>query len=593
MDQAAGKTERRIPAIAVSRGVGIGRVVFLHGEKQQFFRIDLEQDQIDGECQRLQSAVETATQQLKKLTANDGRDANLPVSSIFGAHLLIIEESSLVQKVLDVIRNQLVNAEWAVKTVSDHYLEKQVSVADIQFQEKFLDIEDVSQRLLSALNGSASSGRMAYHGAVVVARELRPSSVMELARNKPVALVTERGGWTSHASILAREFKLPMVSGVRNLDKAISQGDTVIVDSINGEVILDPTNATLEHFHAIASENRSLEKSLPADNGPATTKDGTRIVIKANADAIEAYRLASHLGAEGIGLFRSESLIAPNGSLPSEDEQISAYTLIAELAGEAGVRIRTFDIGTDQLTGAAYSAERNPSMGLRSIRLSLTHPEHFRTQLRAIIRASANFSAGILLPMISGVGEVMLSKEIIAEERDSLIKKGIPVGDPKVGAMIEIPSAVFTAAEIAENVDFLCLGTNDLVQYLLAVDRDNDSVADWYQTLHPAVISAIGKVLTAADEAGIQVTVCGEMAGSSFYVPLLIGLGARELSMNVNSLELIRHLVRGITLKECVDLVESIRSCRTAGETETALNNFYLQNWISLFPPGLLDSKHS
>jgi len=195
--------------------------------------------------------------------------------------------------------------------------------------------------------------------------------------------------------------------------------------------------------------------------------------------------------------------------------------------------------------------------------------------------------------MISGVGEVMLSKEIIAEERDALAKQGIPVGDPKVGAMIEIPSAVFTAAEIAENVDFLCLGTNDLVQYLLAVDRDNDSVADWYQTLHPAVISAISKVLTAADEAGIQVTVCGEMAGSSFYVPLLIGLGARELSMNVNSLEQIRHLVRGITLKDCVDLVESIRLCRTAGETETALNNFYLQNWISLFPPGLLDSKHS
>ena len=592
MDQAAGKTERRIRAIAVSRGIGIGRVVFLHGEKHQFFRVDLGAGQIDPECNRLRSAVEAAKQQLRKLTVTDDSDTNQPVSSIFGAHLLIIEESSLVQKVLDVIREQQVNAEWAVKTVSDHYLEKQVSVTDLHFREKFLDIEDVSQRLLSALSGSQSSSQTTYSGAVVVARELRPSSIMELTKNEPAALITERGGWTSHTSILAREFKLPMVSGVKDLDKMLSPGDNVIVDGVNGQVILNPGNATIEDFQNVASDSIFSAEVSDTDHGPNKTKDGTRIVIRANADATEAYRLATHFGAEGIGLFRSESLIAPTGSLPSEDEQTSAYGRVAELAGDAGVRIRTFDIGSDQLTGAAFSAERNPSMGLRSIRLSMSNPEHFRTQIRAILRASANSKIDIVLPMISGVSEVQQSKAIVAEEREQLVKLGISAGDPKIGAMIEVPSAVFTAREIAQNVDFLCLGTNDLVQYLLAVDRDNDSVADLYQTLHPAVIRAIREVLDAAKSVGIDVAVCGEMAGSAFYVPVLIGLGARELSMNVNSIQQIRHLINGIMVKDADMLVGTIASSQTADETESLLGEFYRDNWTSLFPPGLLNSKH-
>ncbi|MEO6051527.1 MAG: phosphoenolpyruvate--protein phosphotransferase [Pyrinomonadaceae bacterium] len=592
MDQADLKSERRLPALAVSRGIGIGHVVFLHGEKRHFFRLDLDAADIETECSRLHSAVEASVRQLRSLATNSDLDPTQPVSSIFGVHLLMMEESSLIEKIETIIGDQKVNAEWALKIVTDQYRDRQISVEDTQLREKYLDIEDVSERLLNALDGSPSPAQLTYSGAVIVARELRPSTIMELTRSNPVALITEHGGWTSHTSILAREFKLPMASGIKDLEQVFSHGEEVIVDGINGQVILNPSMETIKHFHTFGSEN-IVSDELPTELAkPVRTIDGTSIAIRANVDIPEGYQLAKYLGAEGIGLFRSESLISQSGKIPSEDEQIAAYRQMAEVAGESGVKIRTFDVGIDQLGGDNHEPERNPSLGLRSIRLSLTDTTHFRSQIRAILRATVGEKIDVVLPMVSGVSEVLRSKAIIAEERTRLENEGTPIGAPKLGAMIEVPSGVLTAREIARKVDFLCLGTNDLVQYLLAVDRDNDSVAEWYQTLHPAVIRAISEVLAAAADSDIPVVVCGEMAGSAFYVPILIGLGARELSMNVNSIRQIRHLVSGITINESVALVDTIKSSETAAETEQILREFYLRNWIGLFPAGLLNSKH-
>jgi phosphoenolpyruvate-protein kinase (PTS system EI component) len=265
---------------------------------------------------------------------------------------------------------------------------------------------------------------------------------------------------------------------------------------------------------------------------------------------------------------------------------------MADKVGDAGLKIRTFDIGLEEAGHRRAITEHNPSLGLRSIRLSLVETERFRTQIRAILRASADRNIDIVLPMISGVDEVLRSIEIIKEERKSLESRGVTIGEPHLGAMIEVPSAVITANDIARNVDFLCLGTNDLVQYLLAVDRDNDAVADWYQTLHPAVIEAISTVLNAAATAGIPVGVCGEMAGSAFYVPLLIGLGARELSMNINSITQVRHLIAGISSNEAAELVARVRSGSTADEIESGLREYYIEHWSHLFPPGLLNTRH-
>ena len=592
MDQAVIKPERRLPALAVSRGIGIGRVVFLHGERRHFFRIDLDRSQVELELKRFSSAVDESIKQLRKLTVDTAPDPNQSVSDIFGVHLLIVEESSLIDKISAVIRDQKVNAEWALKMVSDQYLEKQILTADQHFREKHLDIEDVAQRVLAALGGSPSTAQLMYSGAVVVARELRPSAIMEMTKFKPAALITERGGWTSHTSILAREFKLPMASGIRNLDQTLAHGDTVVVDGINGQIILNPNLETIKQFHVLGTANIVCDDSQ-AENGRSTkTLDGTVIAIRANVDIPDAYQIAKNFGAEGIGLFRSESLIGQRASIPSEDEQILAYRRLAELTGDGGLKIRTFDIGIGHFNETGFLGERNPALGLRSIRLSLSDSGHFRTQIRAILRAAVGQKIDIVLPMISGVSEVLRSKAIIDEERAKLRHDGISFGDPKLGAMIEVPSAVLTANEIAQKVDFICLGTNDLVQYLLAVDRDNDSVADWYQTLHPAVIRAISQVLEAAKLAGIPFTVCGEMAGSAFYLPLLIGLGVRDLSMNVNSIRHIRHLLSGIDVSETTSLVNLVKECETAEETENLLQDHYLNNWSGLFPSGLLNSKH-
>ena len=292
-------------------------------------------------------------------------------------------------------------------------------------------------------------------------------------------------------------------------------------------------------------------------------------------------------------MFRSESLIREAGNIPDEETQAAAYAEIARLAGEDGADIRTFDIGPAHFTGDPDSAERNPALGRRSLRLSLSEPEYFRTQLRALLRTSAEGNIDIILPLVGGVGDVLRAKEILEQERHGLIERGTPVGDPQIGAMIELPSAVYTIEDIAKEVDFLCLGTNDLVQYLLGVDRDNESVAEWYQTLHPAVLMAVKQVLDAGRDAGIPVSICGEMAGAAFYIPVLVGLGARELSINPKWLSNVRKVVSFITVDEAEYLASSLETARTSKEAEDFLRTYYTENLGDAFPPELLIAQQT
>ena len=590
-DQAKAGSELRIPATAVSRGIGIGHAVFLNGSQDISYATDLTPTQIEREIERFQAAVRVSTDELTKLTASDKADSPESASGIFGVHLLILEGSSFVTNIKTAIRDHQINADWAVREIADSFAERQRSVADEHIRDKYLDVQDVADRVLRALvaqPGTETDGS----GSVLIVSELMPSRLMELAKSGPTAIISEHGGWTSHTSILAREMKLPVVTGVRNIERVVSDGDKIIVDGVDGQIIISPTAETTAYFTGF-SHTQQLSAELPAtDENPVKTLDGHAITIRANADLPHTYHLGARSGAKGIGLYRSEVILNQFHGFPTETEQTTAYRHIAELAGNDGVRIRAFDISVDQLDTAAVSSERNPSLGLRSIRLSLTDPTHFRTQIRAILRASHGQKVDILLPMISGVSDVLRLREIIDEERTNLQNAGVSIGDPQIGAMIEIPSAVMTANEIARHVDFLCLGTNDLVQYLLAVDRDNETVADWYQTLHPAVIRAIRDVISAGNNADIPVAVCGEIAGSAFYVPLLIGLGARELSMNVNSITKIRRLVCGISVSETSRLVETIAQYETADEIEGALRDHYLRSWSHLFPTGLLSAKY-
>ena len=587
--KAQAEAELRIPATAVSRGIGIGHAVLLNGDQTAAYHSAIEPEQVKAEIERFRSAVRRATDELKDLVASG--KSNLPVSApdIFGVHLLILEGSSFITSMESSIRNDLLNADCSVAKAAEDFVERQKSVADEHLRDKYLDVQDVADRLRRTL-GPQPSRENGGSGSVLIVSELMPSRLIEIAKSGPTAIISEHGGWTSHASILARELRIPVVTGVRNIESVVREKDQIIVDGIEGQIIIRPTRETVDHFltftnHPISHNDR------PVDEGPAVTRDGYEITIRANADLPHAYQIGAQSGARGVGLYRSEVILSQFHGYPSESEQTTAYHRIAEISGSDGVRIRTFDISVEQFAGDA-AKERNPSLGLRSIRLSLTDSTHFRTQIRAILRAAHQQKIDIVLPMISGVSDVMRLREIIDDERSNLKSEGVSLGSPQIGAMIEIPSAVMTANEIARHVDFLCLGTNDLVQYLLAVDRDNETVADWYQTLHPAVIRAIREVITAGNNTGIPVAVCGETAGSAFYVPLLIGLGARELSMNANSILKIQRLIAGISVADAIQLVELIEPLETAAEIEDFLRSYYLRNWAHLFPVGLLSSKY-
>ena len=592
LDSPKKNVEERLDARAVSRGLAIGKVVCLHGRKRQFYRSDINESQVEREIRRFRAAVRLAVSQLKKISSQKSDKLKKMKADIFSAHILIVEDKSLHSKIEIFIKNEKVNAEWAVKTVTEEYIVKYKTISDVNLRERYIDLEDVADRILTALGGSGKTPAALEKNSIIIAREVRPSTLIELMSSQPKAIITENGGWTSHSFILAREMNLPAVTGVKGILRQVQNGDEVIVDGFAGKVVLNPEKSTAENYKKAAEEfHQSKSAGIETSKGNLKTLDGREIIIRANLDLPKGYAQARRSGARGVGLYRSEFLFNHFKGLPSEQEQIEAYRKIANLVGAEGVRIRTFDLSIEQLADETEGIEKNPALGLRAIRLGLSHPKEFRTQLRAILQASTANNISVVLPMISDVAEIMQTKMILQREKDSLRRKQIEYGNLRLGAMIEVPSAVFTINEIVAEVDFLCLGTNDLVQYLLAVDRDNESVADSFRTLHPAVLRAVKIVLQAADKKGIPVTVCGEMAGSPVYVPILLGLGATEISMNVNSIARVGRVVSAIALEEARELVGNLESCRTADEVENAVTDFYQKNWSHLFTKEIFPPK--
>jgi phosphotransferase system enzyme I (PtsI) len=585
-------SETKLKAQAVARGIAIGKVVCLYGRKRQFYKIHLDENQITREIRRFYAAVRLAKRQIKKISATAG---NL-TSNIFDTHLIMLEDKSLHEKIEKKIRESKVNAEWAVKIVIDSYIASYKNIADEHLREKYIDLEDIGERLLTALGGGRSSAVRLPKNSIIVAKEVRPSTLIELAESHPKAIVTEHGGWTSHTFILAREINLPAVTGLKGILRRVQTGDEVIVDGYRGEVVLNPEKTTLQKYKRAAVKLRATSFS-PGGTEKITEKlktlDGVEVTIRANLDLPEGYLKAKKLGAKGIGLYRSEFLFNQFKGFPSEQEQLKSYRKIAELVGEERVRIRTFDLSAENLADKSGEKEKNPALGLRAIRLMLKHQKEFRTQIRALLQASAEYQIDIVLPMISDISEIFQAKAIVEKEKQYLKQKKIKFGNPLIGAMIEVPSAVLIADKIAENVDFFCLGTNDLVQYLLAVDRDNEAVADWFRTLHPAVLRSIKTVLKAAEKARISVTVCGEMAGSPVYAAILIGLGATELSMNAHSIARVRQTISNIAFEEAREIVQIIETSKTTDEVEKLVRENFQKKWSHLFPPEILPPKRS
>lgn len=578
---ASPRAEVRLSGNPVSRGIAIGTVQILHGAERQFFKRNINPPDTAAEVERFRRSLLSSRRQLASLAEADGKAGNL--HDILCTQMMMLDDPDLTRQIDACIRDEGVNAEWAAMTVMSAMSAKLRSLADDGLRERYVDVDDVSERILAALTGGGTAFGRLPEGSVIVASELRPSSLAALAGAGVRGIVTEHGGWTSHTFILAREMGVPAVTGVRDLLRQARTGQLGVVDGDRGELVLNPAKKDLD---GISSHPRTSSPH-PTKNQTTDglkTLDGRQITIKANIDFPSYYSRALELGAAGIGLYRSEFLLDHFKGLPREDEQYAAYREILDLAGEAGANIRTFDVGLRRLPEDIPYRERNAALGLRAIRLSLSHPKEFRVQLRALLRASAGRKLSITLPMISGVGEIRDARRILEEERANLVADGIEHGEPVLGAMVEVPSTIFIIEEVVEESDCICLGTNDLVQYLLAVDRDNELVASWFNTLHPSVIRAVRKVVEACSNACKPLTVCGEMAGSPYYGPVLIGLGATELSMNVTAIARVREVVSSIKFADAIKLAAAVGAAATSEEAESILLDHIEAKWRHLYP---------
>lgn len=580
-DRPGRKNQIRYTGRAVSRGIAIGQIVSLYGDKRQFFRVSIDKDSVSKEIRRLRVALSVAKNQIRSLIRSEGT-LNPIAESILDTHILVLEDRSFLSALEEAIEIDQVNAEWAVKTITDSYLIRYRSLEDPNIREKAADIQDIADRIQAALGQRRRTPMRLPVGSVLAAKEIRPSTLIELGDYRPAAIVTEHGGWTSHSYILAREFSIPAVTGLRKILRHLHNGDRIIVDGYRGEVVLNPNPETEKSYRERERRQPVTNKFTKDMTVPARTLDGRVIRLSANLDSVNQFAAAKRSGANGIGLFRSESLIGRFGRYPTEAQQYEAYTTLLRSAAGHSVNIRTFDIGIGQVSGRSDDRERNPALGLRGIRLSLSYRKEFVRQLQALLRASAQGPLNIVLPMVSDPGEVRDVRGIVQEVGGTLRSRGIEIGEPKIGIMIEVPAAAIMANELSSEADFFCLGTNDLIQYLLAADRDNENVANWYQSLHPAVLRTVRDVIIAGREAARPVSVCGEMAGSPFYVPLLIGMGAEELSMNANSLQVVRQVIESIAFEEAEALALESLNLPTPGLIESRIREEIQVKWEHL-----------
>ncbi|MSP70964.1 MAG: phosphoenolpyruvate--protein phosphotransferase [Myxococcales bacterium] len=560
-----------LQGIGVSPGYAIGRVHLLDRRRMRVPKYHVSPTELDAELERFDQALNESEAQITEIKSRL-QSAGEEHFLILDAHLLILRDEMLVDGARLIIKEQALNAEWALKKTVKSIRQIFEKIEDEYFRERRADVDFVGDRILRNLMGSAQPAlSQVLPDAVIIGHDLSPADTAFLLRTHVLGFATDVGGKTSHTAIMARSLELPAVVGVGQLSEKVGTGDMIILDGTTGEVILSPSPELLRLYQhkQMAYSARRAQLDLHKTE-PARTRDGVTLRIAGNIELHEEAMILLEAGAEGVGLYRTEYLFMNRETLPSEDEQYLHYRHVVEKCGDRGATIRTLDLGGDKfLNNLKLGRELNPAMGLRAIRFCLREPGIYKAQLRALLRASAHGELRIMLPLISGLSEVRAVKVLLAECRQELAAAEVQMAESvPLGIMIELPSAAIIADMLAREVDFFAIGTNDLIQYTLAIDRANEHVAYLYQPLHPALLRMLRFIVDSARSAGIKVSMCGEMAGDAFFTAILIGLGLDELSMTAVSIPLIKQVVRSLDASACRALLDEVAHMDDAPEIE-------------------------
>jgi len=557
----AGKREKKeivFKGIGVSPGIAVQQVQILCPQTQHAIQRSIGPEEVPLEILRFENALIATHDQIKQIQKQMAEVLGDEHASIFDAHMLVVDDRSFIEDVIRTVKKDLVNVEPVLQAEANRYAEMLSKVDDAYLSERAVDIRDVTRRIMANLAGETLD-QMARvtESCVVVAHDLSPSDTASIDKKLVLGFVTDLGSATSHTAIMAKALEVPAVVGLHNITTAVSAGDTILIDGARGTVYVNPTAKRLAEYKKRAKEQEHILHELDAlRDKPSETIDGYLVPLSANIELLEELDAVGARGAKGIGLFRTEFLFLGSDTLPDEDEQAAAYERAAKTQHPSAVVIRTLDLGADKLPANFEKPdELNPFLGARAIRLCLSRPELFKTQLRAILRASAYDNVRIMYPMISCVLEVIEANALLRQCMDELREEGVAFNeDIQVGTMIEVPSAALIADIIAPHVSFFSIGTNDLIQYTMAVDRGNENVAHLYKPAHLAIIRLIDHVVKVSHEHGLWTCVCGQMASDPLFVPLLIGLGVDELSVSPSQAPMIKDVIRKLFYSGAMEL---------------------------------------
>ena len=570
--------------IAVSKGVAIGKAYLLDRSKFCILKQTLEEHEVEKEIDRFRDAIEKTKVQMSDIKKRAEKIAD-KYAVILDTYTLLLDDDILVNETIENIRTHQTNAEWTLNQTLQNFLNLFDNINDDYLKGKKDDLDLLVQAILRNLIGHSQEALSdIQEPVIIVTHSLSPSDTLSMPRNFIKGLATETGGKTSHVGIFAAALGIPAVTGIKNLTSQINSGDNVVVDGIDGEVITHPNDEKNEYYLKKQENYRRYEERLLANiHQSADTLDGHHIHLLANIESSQEVKTLRNYGSEGVGLYRTEFLYMSSSNLPSEKELYENFKAVAQEMDDNPVVIRTLDIGMDkQLAGIQTNDEDNPALGLRGIRLSLANPELFISQLKGILRASFYGNVKVLYPMVSSVTEIIQANKLLQEAKILLKEDQIPFNDNiEIGAMIETPAAAICIDQILEHIDFVSIGTNDLVQYTLAVDRVNENVAHLYQPFHPSVIRSLKQIFVAANKAGKKVSICGELGGDPMATMLLLGLGKLDdLSMEPHSIPKVKKIIRLIRLDEARQMADHVLSLNSVEE----ISRFIAKEMRTRFP---------